>query len=52
MEDDGENDSAQDLDASMEDLDDEGTADTEDMDELIEGETEEYEEDLDASDTI
>lgn len=50
LEDDGENDSAQDLDASMEDLDDEGTADTEDNDEINEGDTEEYEDE--ASDVI
>jgi len=44
LEDDGENDSAQDLDASMEDLDDDGTADTEDNEDMNEGDTEEYEE--------
>ncbi|KDR73533.1 hypothetical protein GALMADRAFT_251255 [Galerina marginata CBS 339.88] len=44
LEDDGENDSVQDLDASMEDLDDDGTADTEDNEEVNEGDTEEYEE--------
>ena len=43
-EDDGENDSAQDLDASMEDLDEEGMADTDEIDDLGEGETEEFEE--------
>jgi len=46
LEDDGENDSAQDLDASMEDLDDEGTADGDDNDELNEGDTEEFEEEV------
>lgn len=44
LEDDGENDSAPDLDASMEDLDEDVTGDTEDTEEMIEGETEEYEE--------
>lgn len=46
-EDDGENESAQDLDASMEDLDEEatGTVEEESMEEsMAEGETEEYEE--------
>lgn len=40
MEDDGENESGQDLDASMEDLDGDVTADTEDNDEMVEGDTE------------
>lgn len=44
LEDDGENDSAQDLDASMEDLDEDITADMEDNEDLIEGDTEEFEE--------
>ena len=43
IEDDGENDSAPDLDASMEDLDEDATAETEDNDE-IEGDTEDFEE--------
>lgn len=45
MEDDGENDSAQDMDASMEDMDDIGdiTAETDDAEEIAEGDTEEYE---------
>lgn len=43
LEDDGENDSAQDLDASMEDLDEDVTIDT-DVDEPTEAETEEFEE--------
>jgi hypothetical protein len=43
-EDDGENESAQDLDASMEDLDEDHTADTDDIDEPGEGDTEEFEE--------
>ncbi|RDB21458.1 hypothetical protein Hypma_011856 [Hypsizygus marmoreus] len=41
--DDGENDSAQDLDASMEDLDEDATADT-DNEDMAEGETEDFEE--------
>jgi len=44
LEDDGENDSAQDLDASMEDLDEDITADTEDNGDMNEGDTEEFEE--------
>ena len=43
MEDDGENESAPDLDASMEDLDEDATAETEDNDE-IEGDIEDLEE--------
>ncbi|KAG6889837.1 hypothetical protein C0995_014315 [Termitomyces sp. Mi166 len=43
-EDDGENDSAPDLDASMEDLDEDGGVETDENDEMIEGETEEFEE--------
>lgn len=43
MEDDGENESAPDLDASMEDLDEDAAAETEDNDE-IEGDTEDFEE--------
>lgn len=44
VEDDGENESAQDLDASMEDLDEDITQDTDDNEELVEGDTEDYEE--------
>ena len=44
MEDDGENESAPDLDASMEDLDEDGAAETEDNDEMNEGDTEDFEE--------
>ena len=44
MEDDGENESAPDLDASMEDLDDDPAGETEDIDE-IEGDNEDFEED-------
>jgi hypothetical protein len=44
MEDDGENDSALDLDASMEDLDEDATAETEDNDDMNEGDTEDFEE--------
>jgi hypothetical protein len=44
LEDDGENDSTQDLDASMEDLDEDITADTEDNGDVNEGDTEEFEE--------
>ncbi|KNZ80362.1 hypothetical protein J132_06099 [Termitomyces sp. J132] len=43
-EDDGENDSAPDLDASMEDLDDDGGVETDENDEMIEGDTEDFEE--------
>lgn len=50
-EDDGENDSAQDLDASMEDLD-EDVADTDDIDETGDGETEEFEEEPSNSDFL
>jgi len=46
LEDDGENDSAQDLDASMDDLDGDVTADTEDNEEMEEGDTEEYDEEI------
>lgn len=44
--DDGENESVQDLDASMEDMDDDGAGnlDEESMEEQVEGDTEEYEE--------
>ncbi|KAF8236296.1 hypothetical protein L208DRAFT_1357797 [Tricholoma matsutake] len=49
-EDDGENDSAQDLDASMEDLDEDATADTDDVDEAGEGDMEEFEEEPSNSD--
>ena len=49
MEDDGENESAPDLDASMEDLDEDAAAETEDNDE-IEGDIEDFEEE--PSDTI
>ncbi|KAF8637333.1 hypothetical protein AX17_002834 [Amanita inopinata Kibby_2008] len=45
MGDDGENDSNQDLDASMEDLDDDVTPDSEDNDNMLEGDTEEIDED-------
>ncbi|KAF5381076.1 hypothetical protein D9615_004170 [Tricholomella constricta] len=41
-EDDGENESAQDLDASMEDLDGDATADSDDNDEMGEGDTEDF----------
>ncbi|KAF4615413.1 hypothetical protein D9613_002718 [Agrocybe pediades] len=44
MEDDGENDSAQDLDASMDDLDGDVTGDTEDNEDMEEEDTDEYEE--------
>lgn len=50
LEDDGENDSGQDLDASMEDLDDDITGDTEDNEDMNEGDTEEYDEE--ASDLV
>ena len=43
-EEDGENESTQDLDASMEDLDEDAVADSDDNDEMNEGDTEEYEE--------
>ena len=49
MEDDGENESAPDLDASMEDLDEDAAAETEDNDE-IEGDIEDFEEE--PSDTL
>jgi len=50
VEDDGENESGQDLDASMDDMDEEGanttaeTAETDDAEEMGEGDTEEFEE--------
>ncbi|KAG6897621.1 hypothetical protein C0993_007392 [Termitomyces sp. T159_Od127] len=43
-EDEGENDSAPDLDASMEDLDEDGGVESDENDEMIEGDTEEFEE--------
>jgi len=46
MEDDGENESAPDLDASMEDLDEDAAAETEDNDETDEDYTEEFERNL------
>ncbi|KAG6868810.1 hypothetical protein C0993_009692 [Termitomyces sp. T159_Od127] len=42
-EDEGENDSAPDLDASMEDLDEDGGVESDENDEMIEGDTEEFE---------
>ena len=45
MEDDGENESTQDLDASMEDLDDEHSGDVEDNADMVEGDTEDLEDD-------
>jgi len=44
MEDDGENESALDMDASMDDLDEDAAAETEDNDEMNEGDTEDFEE--------
>jgi len=44
MEDEGENESNQDLDVSMEDLDDDIGGDSEDNDEMNEGDTEDFEE--------
>lgn len=49
-EDDGENDSAQDLDASMEDLDEDANLDTDEVEEAGDGEMEDFEEEPSNSD--
>ncbi|KAG6853908.1 hypothetical protein C0991_012577 [Blastosporella zonata] len=45
VEDDGENDSSPDLDASMEDMDEDGGPDSEDNDDMAEGDNEDFEDD-------